>query len=358
MREQQQHEQQKQKNVLNVKESQEMTITSRASSGTTTSSSSTTRSSLGGEDGESLELGKKRLLAELQNRFLRYKQRSKVNSERKKALTEHVKAVRENVLRHNDIVREREGQLARAEKQELEEKACTALVCKNIESCILILRETKDRIGYCEQEIKRYDVAKIYLEKLIVDQSSLAAANDNNSEEVENNNGGDIMKAIKTTHNIINSVKYEDIADIIARCNSLRAINEKLTSRRSLAQENVISRAKSHEELIEIRFVERIKTERDVIRSLEIELQLAHEETILEKDKARKKQDVCVQLAKIKTIIANIYENLHKNSYVNRKIKTDDFVHKNDVVYAQLRNIELFTTDISCISASHQHQQT
>ena len=114
----------------------------RVSSGTTSSSRcSSTISSLSeysNATGESLQEAKKRALKELETRFLRCKQRAKVTHERKKALAENAKRMRETVLWHDVLVRERQNQYGRAEKAEQIEKESAVSLSKTAELCLQI----------------------------------------------------------------------------------------------------------------------------------------------------------------------------------------------------------------------------
>ena len=115
------------------------------SAGTTTSSRSS--------KSEILE-HKKRILAALENRFLRFKQRSKLANERNKAYLENVDRTRKHIMCHDALIREREGQKLRVEKAEQNERATSSSLCNGIDTCLTILHETKERFCFCEQRMK------------------------------------------------------------------------------------------------------------------------------------------------------------------------------------------------------------
>ena len=215
------------------------TDNSRASVGTTKSSRcssvSTSLSEHSEVTGESLQEAKKRALKELETRFLRCKQRAKVTHERKKALATNENRMRETVLRHDAFVRERQNQYGRAEKAEQSERESAILLSKTIETCLHILRKTKDRTRFCERRTNRFAIAKVFLEKVLAEHGENKRGKEEEEEEDEEEAGrretvapprdqsSSSLSSHHHHHHHHESVNFEDISDIIVRCNSLRA---------------------------------------------------------------------------------------------------------------------------------------
>ena len=77
--------------------------------------------------------------------------------------------MRETVLRHDVLVRERQNQYGRAEKAEQIEKESAVSLSKTAEMCLQILRKTKDQMRFCEHRANRYASAKDYLETFLAE---------------------------------------------------------------------------------------------------------------------------------------------------------------------------------------------
>ena len=323
--------------------------------------------------GESLQEAKKRALKELETRFLRCKQRAKVTHERKKALAENAKRMRETVLRHDVLVRERQNQYGRAEKAEQIEKESAVSLSKTAEMCLQILRKTKDQMRFCEHRANRYAIAKDYLETF------LAEHGENKHHEEKEDDEEDGGRETNTTpcdespspsssslvsinhhhHYRHNRMNFEDIYDIIVRCNSLKAINDTLTARRSQARENVRLEASKHESALAMFRARRLEPEQNSLLQLHSELESARILSSFEREKSKKKRDEQMHVSKIKSTIANLYENVCAKSSVNRSIettanerldndKTDSKKHREDVA-SQLRHIAHFARDFKRI---------
>ena len=77
--------------------------------------------------------------------------------------------MRETVLRHDVLVRERQNQYGRAEKAEQIEKESAVSLSMTAEMCLQILRKTKDQMRFCEHRANRYAIAKDYLETFLAE---------------------------------------------------------------------------------------------------------------------------------------------------------------------------------------------
>ena len=266
----------------------------RVSSGTTSSSRcSSTISSLSeysNTTGESLQEAKKRALKELETRFLRCKQRAKATHERKKALAENAKRMRETVLRHDVLVRERQNQYGRAEKAEQIEKESAVSLSKTAEMCLQILRKMKDQMRFCEHRANRYAIAKDYLETFLAEHGENKHHEEKEDEEEDGGRetnatpcdespspSSSSLVSINHHHHHYrhNRMNFEDIYDIIVRCNSLKAINDTLTARRSQARENVRLEASEHESALAIFRALRLEPEQNSLLQLHSELENA-----------------------------------------------------------------------------------
>ena len=351
------------------------TDNSRASVGTTKSSRcssvSTSLSEHSEVTGESLQEAKKRALKELETRFLRCKQRAKVTHERKKALATNENRMRETVLRHDVFVRERQNQYGRAEKAEQSERESAISLSKTIETCLHILRKTKDRTRFCERRTNRFAIAKVFLEKVLAEHGENKRGKEEEEEEDEEEAGRretvapprDQSSSSLSSHHHHHhhhhheSVNFEDISDIIVRCNSLRAIHDTLTTRRSQARENVILKASEHESTLATFRARRLDAERESVRQLLSELENARALSALEREKSKKKRDERVRASKIKSTIAKLYENVCEKSAVSRsidaanerinndKIENTNKHNREDVVALQLRQLSHFARD-------------
>ena len=349
----------------------------RDSSGTTSSSRcSSTISSLSeysNTTGESLQEAKKRALKELETRFLRCKQRAKATHERKKALAENAKRMRETVLRHDVLVRERQNQYGRAEKAEQIEKESAVSLSKTAEKCLQILRKTKDQMRFCEHRANRYAIAKDYLETFLAEHGENKHQEEKEDEEEDGGretnatpcdespspSSSSLVSINHHHHYRHNRMNFEDIYDIIVRCNSLKAINDTLTARRSQARENVRLEASEHESALAMFRALRLEPEQNSLLQLHSELENARILSSLEREKSKKKRDEQMHVSKIKSTIANLYENVCEKSSVNRSIettanerldndKTDSKKHLEDVA-SQLRHIAHFARDFKRI---------
>ena len=345
---------------------------SRASVGTTKSSRcssvSTSLSEHSEVTGESLQEAKKRALKELETRFLRCKQRAKVTHERKKALATNENRMRETVLRHDAFVRERQNQYGRAEKAEQSERESAILLSKTIETCLHILRKTKDRTRFCERRTNRFAIAKVFLEKVLAEHGENKRGKEEEEEEDEEEAGrretvapprdqSSSSLSSHHHHHHHDSVNFEDISDIIVRCNSLRAIHDTLTTRRSQARENVMLKASEHESTLATFRARRLDAERESVRQLLSELENARALSALEREKSKKKRDERVRASKIKSTIAKLYENVCEKSAVSRsidaanerinndKIENTNKHNREDVVALQLCQLLHFARD-------------
>jgi hypothetical protein len=158
-------------------------------------------------------------------------------------------------------------------------------------------------------------------------------------------------------HHHHESVNFEDISDIIVRCNSLRAIHDTLTTRRSQARENVILKASEHESTLATFRARCLDAERESVRQLLSELENARALSALEREKSKKKRDERVRASKIKSTIAKLYENVCEKSAVSRtidaanerinndKIENTNKHNRADVVASQLRQLSIFARD-------------
>jgi hypothetical protein len=347
---------------------------SRASVGTTKSSRcssvSTSLSEHSEVTGESLQEAKKRALKELETRFLRCKQRAKVTHERKKALATNENRMRETVLRHDAFVRERQNQYGRAEKAEQSERESAISLSKTIETCLHILRKTKDRTRFCERRTNRFAIAKVFLEKVLAEHGENKRGKEEEEEEEEDEEEAGRRETAAPPrdqsssslsshhhHHHHDSVNFEDISDIIVRCNSLRAIHDTLTTRRSQARENVMLKASEHESTLATFRARRLDAERESVRQLLSELENARALSALEREKSKKKRDERVRASKIKSTIAKLYENVCEKSAVSRsidaanerinndKIENTNKHNREDVVALQLRQLSHFARD-------------
>jgi hypothetical protein len=350
------------------------TDNSRASVGTTKSSRcssvSTSLSEHSEVTGESLQEAKKRALKELETRFLRCKQRAKVTHERKKALATNENRMRETVLRHDAFVRERQNQHGRAEKAEQSERESAISLSKTIETCLHILRKTKDRTRFCERRTNRFAIAKVFLEKVLAEHGENKRGKEEEEEEEEDEEEAGRRETAAPPrdqsssslsshhhHHHHDSVNFEDISDIIVRCNSLRAIHDTLTTRRSQARENVMLKASEHESTLATFRARRLDAERESVRQLLSELENARALSALEREKSKKKRDERVRASKIKSTIAKLYENVCEKSAVSRsidaanerinndKIENTNKHNREDVVALQLRQLSHFARD-------------
>jgi len=353
-------------------EGSNQTDNSRASVGTTKSSRcssvSTSLSEHSEVTGESLQEAKKRALEELETRFLWCKQRAKVTQERKKALATNENRMRETVLRHDAFVRERQNQYGRAEKAEQSERESAISLSKTIETCLHILRKTKDRTRFCERRTNRFAIAKVFLEKVLAEHGENKRGKEEEEEEDEEEAGRretvapprDQSSSSLSSHHHHHhheSVNFEDISDIIVRCNSLRAIHDTLTTRRSQARENVMLKASEHESTLATFRARRLDAERESVRQLLSELENARALSALEREKSKKKRDERVRASKIKSTIAKLYENVCEKSAVSRsidaanerinndKIENTNKHNRDDVVALQLRQLSHFARD-------------
>ena len=355
-------------------EESNQTDNSRASVGTTKSSRcssvSTSLSEHSEVNGESLQEAKNRALKELETRFLRCKQRAKVTHERKKALTTNENRMRETVLRHDAFVRERQNQYGRAEKAEQSERESAILLSKTIETCLHILRKTKDRTRFCERRTNRFAIAKVFLEKVLAEHGENKRGKEEEEEEEEDEEEAGRREtaapprdqsssslSLHHHHHHHDSVNFEDISDIIVRCNSLRAIHDTLTTRRSQARENVMLKASEHESTLATFRARRLDAERESVRQLLSELENARALSALEREKSKKKRDERVRASKIKSTIAKLYENVCEKSAVSRsidaanerinndKIENTNKHNREDVVALQLRQLSHFARD-------------
>ena len=311
---------------------------------------------------ESLQEAKKRALKGLETRFLRVKQYAKVTHERRKALQRNMKNTRETVLRHNVLICERQNQCGRAEKIEQSEKECAVLLSKTAETCFRVLRKTKDRMWFCEQRANRYAIAKEYLEKVLaakrredLGENDHASHEEGKQETVAGTRGESPSSpySLASNHHHNNAVKFEDISDIIARSNSLRAINDTLTSRLSQAQGNARVKASEHEFALATFRARRLEVEQSSLRHLQTELENARILSSLEREKSAKKRDERLLVLKLKSTIANLYENILAKSCVNRSIDSAnerlDGKKTNTLVVSQLDHISHFANDVKCI---------
>jgi len=353
-------------------EGSNQTDNSRASVGTTKSSRcssvSTSLSEHSEVTGESLQEAKKCALEELETRFLWCKQRAKVTQERKKALATNENRMRETVLRHDAFVRERQNQYGRAEKAEQSERESAISLSKTIETCLHILRKTKDRTRFCERRTNRFAIAKVFLEKVLAEHGENKREKEEEEEEDEEEAGRretvapprDQSSSSLSSHHHHHhheSVNFEDISDIIVRCNSLRAIHDTLTTRRSQARENVMLKASEHESTLATFRARRLDAERESVRQLLSELENARALSALEREKSKKKRDERVRASKIKSTIAKLYENVCEKSAVSRsidaanerinndKIENTNKHNRDDVVALQLRQLSHFARD-------------
>ena len=342
-------------------EESDQTDNSRASVGTTKSSRcssvSTSLSEHSEVTGESLQETKKRALKELETRFLWCKQRAKVTQERKKALATNENRMRETVLRHDAFVRERQNQYGRAEKAEQSERESAISLSKTIERCLHILRKTKDRTRFCERRTNRFAIAKVFLEKVLTEYGDNKRGKEEEEEDKEEAcrrdtvaPPGDQSSSSLSSHHHHHhhdSVNFEDISDIIVRCNSLRAIHDTLTTRRSQARENVILKASEHESTLATFRARRLDAERESVRQLLSELENARALSALEREKSKKIRDERVCASKIKSTIAKLYENVYEKSAVSRSIAAANERINNDKIenkQAQPRRRRRFTT--------------
>ena len=103
--------------------------------------------------------------------------------------------------------------------------------------------ETKQRIFYCEKRIRRITVAKLYLEKFVAEEGW--------SDDREEKYSGALSNDIPRSASSSNGMKFEDVCDVVARCESLRAINANLAARCSHAKENARLDARTHAETVE-----------------------------------------------------------------------------------------------------------
>ena len=160
-----------------------------------------------------------------------------------------------------------------------------------------------------------------------------------------------------------NRMNFEDIYDIIVRCNSLKAINDTLTARRSQARDNVRLEASEHESALAMFRARRLEPEQNSLLQLHAELENARILSSLEREKSKKKRDEQMHVSKIKSTIANLYENVCAKSSVNRSIettaserldndKTDSKKHREDVA-SQLRHISHFARDFKRILTNY-----
>ena len=356
-------------------EGSNQTDNSRASVGTTKSSRcssvSTSLSEHSEVTGESLQEAKKRALEELETRFLWCKQRAKVTQERKKALATNENRMRETVLRHDAFVRERQNQYGRAEKAEQSERESAISLSKTIETCLHILRKTKDRTRFCERRTNRFAIAKVFLEKVLAEHGENKRGKEEEEEEEDEEevcrrdtvaspreqSSSSLSSHHHHHHHHHDSVNFEDISDIIVRCNSLRAIHDSLTTRRSQARENVILKASEHESTLATFRARRLDAERESVRQLLSELENARALSALEREKSKKKRDERVRASKIKSTIAKLYENVCEKSAVSRsidaanerinndKIENTNKHNRDDVVALQLRQLSHFARD-------------
>ena len=354
-------------------EGSSQTDNSRASVGTTKSSRcssvSTSLSEHSEVTDESLQEAKKHALKELETRFLRCKQRAKVTHERKKALATNENRMRETVLRHDAFVRERQNQYGRAEKAEQSERESAILLSKTIETCLHILRKTKDRTRFCERRTNRFAIAKVFLEKVLAEHGENKRGKEEEEKEDEEeagrretvapprNHSSSSLSSHHHHHHHHESVNFEDISDIIVRCNSLRAIHVTLTTRRSQARENVILKASEHESTLATFRARRLDAERESVRQLLSELENARALSALEREKSKKKRDERVRASKIKSTIAKLYENVCEKSAVSRsidapnerinidKIENTNKHNRDDIFALQLRQLLRFARD-------------
>lgn len=338
-------------------------MSSETASSSRCSSSFSSLSEHSNISGESLQEAKKRALKGLETRFLRVKQYAKVTHERRKALQRNVKNTRETVLRHNVLICERQNQCGRAEKIEQSEKESAVLLSKTAETCFRVLRKTKDRMWFCEQRANRYAIAREYLEKVLaakrsedLGENDHASHEEGKQETVAGTRGESPSSSYSLAsnhHHHDNAVKFEDISDIIARSNSLRAINDTLTSRLSQAQGNARVKASEHEFALATFRARRLEVEQNSLRHLQTELENARILSSLEREKSAKKRDERLLVLKLKSTIANLYENILAKSCVNRSIDTAnerlDGKKTNTLVVSQLHHISHFANDVKCI---------
>ena len=254
-----------------------------------------------------------------------------------------------------------------AEKAEQSERESAISLSKTIERCLHILRKTKDRTRFCERRTNRFAIAKVFLEKVLTEHGDNKRGKEEEEEDKEEACRRDTVAppvdqsssslSSHHHHHHHDSVNFEDISDIIVRCNSLRAIHDTLTTRRSQARENVILKASEHESTLATFRARRLDAERESVRQLLSELENARALSALEREKSKKIRDERVCASKIKSTIAKLYENVYEKSAVSRsiaaanerinndKIENTNKRNRDDVVALQLRQLSHFARD-------------
>ena len=164
-------------------------------------------------------------------------------------------------------------------------KESAVLLSKTAETCFRVLRKTKDRMWFCEQRANRYAIAREYLEKFwrrnevrIWERTTTPATKKVNKRPWRDFRGESPSSSYSLAsnhHHHDNAVKFEDISDIIARSNSLRAINDTLTSRLSQAQGNARVKASEHNSALATFRARRLEVEQNSLRHLQTELENA-----------------------------------------------------------------------------------
>ena len=107
--------------------------------------------------------------------------------------------MRETVLRHDVLVRERQNQYGRAEKAEQIEKESAVSLSKTAEMCLQILRKMKDQMRFCEHRANRYAIAKDYLETFLAEHGENKHHEEKEDEEED---GGRETNATPTTNRL------------------------------------------------------------------------------------------------------------------------------------------------------------
>ncbi len=222
------------------------------------------------------------------------------------------------------LVRERQNQYGRAEKAEQIEKESAVSLSKTAEMCLQILRKTKDQMRFCEHRANRYAIAKDYLEKFLAEHGENKHREEKEDEEED---GGRETNATPCDESPSPS------------SSSLVSINH------HHYRHNII------------------EPEQNSLLQLHAELENARILSSLEREKSKKKRDEQMHVSKIKSTIANLYENVCAKSSVNRSIettaserldndKTDSKKHREDVA-SQLRHISHFARDFKRILTNY-----
>ena len=112
-------------------------------------------------------------------------------------------------------------------------------------------------------------------------------------------------------------------------------------------------KASEHEFALATFRARRLEVEQNSLRHLQTELENARILSSLEREKSAKKRDERLLVLKLKSTIANLYENILAKSCVNRSIDTAnerlDGKKTNTLVVSQLHHISHFANDVKCI---------